>query len=390
MGNPLRILSVVNLPWDPRLGAARVWIELSEQWKRAGHSVERFCLSDAFPKKASRGVGTLQQMFFPRHAAKFVRDNAERFDVVDCLLGTLPFSKESLRFRGLLVGRSIGFYRSYEDFLRSVKKRWPNQPHGRWRGRFFYSLTRRQVFQQAHRAVRYCDLLNLPNEDELASMRENAPTTPAMLQPYGLTEADAAALQQAAANPEERLRAPHVVFIGMWSQRKGSLDWPQIIRRVRSARPETRFSFLGTSVPEQIVLGDLGFERADGIRCVSDYDPKELPRLLSDCTVGIFPSYIEGFGLAVLEKIAAGIPVVAYDVSGPRQILKTLRNELLTREGDVNSIADRAVEILNMSASEYGALSEKCRSIAVQFRWEKIAADTAREYAMALQTIVSR
>jgi len=112
--------------------------------------------------------------------------------------------------------------------------------------------------------------------------------------------------------------------------------------------------------------------------------------LLSDCTVGIFPSYIEGFGLAVLEKIAAGIPVVAYDVSGPRQILKTLRNELLTREGDVNSIADRAVEILNMSASEYGALSEKCRSIAVQFRWEKIAADTAREYAMALQTIVSR
>ena len=26
---PLRILAIVNLPWDARLGAARVWIELS-------------------------------------------------------------------------------------------------------------------------------------------------------------------------------------------------------------------------------------------------------------------------------------------------------------------------------------------------------------------------
>ena len=31
----LRILVIVNLPWDSRLGATRVWMELAEQW-RAG------------------------------------------------------------------------------------------------------------------------------------------------------------------------------------------------------------------------------------------------------------------------------------------------------------------------------------------------------------------
>ena len=389
MEKSLRILCIVNLPWDPRLGAARVWIELSEQWKRAGHSVERFCLSDAFPRKASRGVGTLQQMFFPRHAAGFVRENAARFDVVDCLLGTLPFSKENLRFRGLLVGRSIGFYRSYEEFLRSASKRWPNQPHGRWRGRFFYSLSRRELVRHAHRAVRHCDLLNLPNEDEFASMRESAPNTPAMVQPYGLTAPDAAALYEAAASPEERLRAKHVVFIGMWSPRKGSLDWRQIIAHVRRAVPDARFSFLGTSVPDHVVERDLGLGRGDGVECVSYYDPQELPRLLSDCTVGIFPSYIEGFGLAVLEKIAAGIPAVAYDVPGPRQILWTQREMLLTPEGNMEKIAARAVEILQMNVEPYRQLSDRCHALSTQFRWEEIARATAHAYCSALEKVRS-
>src|SRR2546426_10517731 len=95
MTSPLRILAIVNLPWDPRLGAARVWIELSEEWRKAGHTVEKFCLTDAFPKPtSSRGLSALRQMIFPSRAAAFVRQNADRFDIIDCLIGTLPFSKE--------------------------------------------------------------------------------------------------------------------------------------------------------------------------------------------------------------------------------------------------------------------------------------------------------
>ena len=55
MEKPLRILAVVNVPWDPRLGAARVWIELTDEWRKAGHQVEKFCLTDAFPEPASSG-----------------------------------------------------------------------------------------------------------------------------------------------------------------------------------------------------------------------------------------------------------------------------------------------------------------------------------------------
>jgi hypothetical protein len=115
---PLRILAVVNLPWDSRLGAARVWIELAKEWTRAGHVVEKFCLTDAYPKPAaSRASSALRQALFPARAAAYVRRNADRFDVIDCLIGVLPFSKRSLRFHGLLVARSVGTRRPLRRFL---------------------------------------------------------------------------------------------------------------------------------------------------------------------------------------------------------------------------------------------------------------------------------
>jgi len=150
--------------------------------------------------------------------------------------------------------------------------------------------------------------------------------------------------------------------------------------------PDIRFNFFGTMTNQQTVLNDLRLANPDGIRILPTFDREELPSLLSPCGVGLFPSYIEGFGLAVLEQLACGIPTIAYDASGPRQILKSLADICLVPVGNTGVMADRAVEILRLSPGEYGTLSARCRSIAEQFRWDKIAADTIDHYKAALAT----
>jgi glycosyltransferase involved in cell wall biosynthesis len=382
---PLRILIVVNLPWNVRLGAVRVWMELAKHWRESGHTVEKFCLTDAFPRPTeSRVLSSLRLIWFPRRAAEFVRQNANRFDIIDAHTGTLPFSKRRLRVDGLLVGRSVGLYRSYEQFTRSIHRRWPDEPRGKFLGRFFYWFITWKLARLSDRSIRFCDLINVPNEEELSSLQNSLATTkPIIVQPYGLNASDRDAFANAAQPAAIRSQNNEICFIGMWSLRKGSRDWAELIRQIRQAVPDAKFTFLGTMTDDDTLFKDLRVSESANIRHVPSYDPAELPNLLATGTVGVFPSYIEGFGLAVLEQLAAGIPTVAYDVPGPRQILKPLGDAVLAPAGNVSALAARAIAILRAELSEYQNLREQSLAIAAKYSWPQIAAETLRAYRRA-------
>lgn len=390
MDRPLHILVVVNLPWDERLGAVRVWFELAEQWLKAGHKVEKFCLTDAFPNPtSSAALYAWRQAVFARHAARFVRRHGAQFDVIDCLIGTLPFSKQSLSCKGLVVGRSVGLFLSYADFIQSSRRRWRDQPRGKFFGRLFYNFTSWLVRRSAERALALCDVINVPNDDEKRAVERCHADVQVIVQPYGLNQTERANLASAAQSSSVRLGRYEICFVGMWSVRKGSQDWPEIVRHIRAQIPDARFTFLGTMVDSEKVFADLQISNTGGIRCITAFDRKELPDLLGSCTVGLFPSYIEGFGISVIEQLAAGIPTIAYDVPGPRQIFASAPSKFLIAAGNATAMAERALEILRMSESDYASLSEDARRIAGMFRWEQIAADTIDEYAAAVAQLPS-
>ncbi|OLE98047.1 MAG: hypothetical protein AUG75_00970 [Cyanobacteria bacterium 13_1_20CM_4_61_6] len=250
-------------------------------------------------------------------------------------------------------------------------------------GRLFYTFTSWLLRRCANRALVHCDLFNVPNEDERQLLRKYS-VTPTIVLPYGLNETERAALAAAARLAPERLARKEICFVGMWGLRKGARDWPEIVRAILSEEPSARFTFLGTMTDEQTVLRDLQLRSSESIRCRTSYDPKELPRLIGGAAVGLFPSYIEGFGISVLEQLACGIPTIAYDVSGPRHIFAGSGARFLVPAGDARAMVNRALEILRMNESDYSALSAKSRQIVESFRWEQIAFDTIRKYAAAL------
>lgn len=389
MDQPLRILAVVNLPWDPRLGAARVWIELTQEWRKAGHTVEKFCLTDAFPEPPSSSAhAALRLLGFPQRAAEFIRKNADRFDVIDALIVTLPFSKKSLRFRGLLVARSVGLYLLYEKFERAAAKGETPAAEGKLFGRLFYWFFNRRARASSQTSIRHCDLLNLPNADELICVRQEIDSKkPAIVEPYGLRPERRHALFDAAAPAETRRQKKKIVFVGMWSPRKGAKDWGAIVRNVRKRIPDASFLFLGTMIANETVWKDLEMEPADFVEIVPQFDPDQLPRLLSDCTAGAFPSFVEGFGMAVVEQLAAGLPTVAYDASGPRDILRGELARLLVPIGDTERFAEVISNLLADDPATYQHLSAQSVELARRFSWPEIARHTAAEYQKHLHDV---
>lgn len=387
---PLRILVVVSYPWDARLGAPRVWIELAEQWRAQGNVVEKFSLSDAYPKGAGSGAKFLiRQLVFAFKAAAFIRRNADRFDVVDALIGDLPFSKAALKFRGLLVARSVGLHRFYNAFEKSVEKRWPGRSRSRWRGRLFYKLAGRLRVYVCENSLRHADLVNVANSSEAACLRKERSAHSVIVQPYGLTAERSAALRHSAATCEARRVQKSVCFIGMWGARKGAYDWPRIIELVRARVPGARFRFLGTMVEAERIAADLG-ENREGVEFISDYQPDALPGFLATSMVGAFPSYVEGFGLAVLEQLAAGIPTVAYDVPGPRDILSERLKELLVPAGHLEAFAHALTRILQLETDPYRELVERSAEAVAGYSWATIAEATLQAYRAALAELSPR
>ncbi|MFN2542850.1 MAG: glycosyltransferase family 4 protein [Chthoniobacterales bacterium] len=378
MHKPLRILMIVDLAWANRLGAIRVFAGLAEAWRLSGHTVEKYSLKEAYAKPARRRfVSLFRRLMFPWKAAVFVRQNRERFDVIESLLGALPFPKQRLQFDGLVVARSVGFYQLYPELEKAAAG---EQRRGKLLGRLFYSFFNRILRARSERALRNCDLLNLPNEHELKCLRQQGLTKPALVQPYGLAGSQRRKLLQSAAPPVERLSAKKVSCIGMWSPRKGACDWRRIIDLVRAAVPDARFLFLGTFVEDRQVLDDIGLGGADFIELVTQYKPGQLPQLLGDSTVGAFPSYAEAFGFGLLEQLAARVPCVAYASAGPRLSLENDLPELLVPVGDVEKFAETLVRILSSERAEYKQLAKRSAETAVRFDWATIAQETFEAY----------
>lgn len=383
---PLRILSLLNLDWNPHLGAARVYVELINEWRALGHTVEHFSFSEAFPNRhVSPREYAMRRLTFPRKAAEFVRGNAKRFDVIDALVGSVSASKRTLGFDGVLVARSVGSHRLYDQFERSVAVRWPGRKTGTVAGKLFYSGLNRWYMAECDAALRHADLVNVANIEEADFLRRNCRIDrPVIVEAYGLTSENRQALFSAAASPADKLKQKKVSFVGMWGPRKGAGVWGEIIRRVRERVPESQFCFLGTMVEPGAVLKDLGEVSSVGVTSVPEYRPEQLPSLLADCAIGAFPSYVEGFGLAVIEQLAAGIPTVAFDQGGPRDILRENLAQLLVPVDDIAGFADALIRLLDLSLADYEQLIQASLKTASRYSWSNIARDTLEKYRLAL------
>ena len=281
--------------------------------------------------------------------------------------------------------RSVGLYAFYREFARSPTNQLP--PH-KWKLRllnWLYSQREKREYPFYRRSLETCDLINLPNRDELAYVRsELGLGEKAFFFPFGLSQDRLNAFARAVQPAEVRLSSPTVAFIGTWGTRKGSRDWGEIIEGVQSRIPTARFRFLGTGLSKQAVLADIPPQHWDAGEILPRFNSEELPQLLGGVTVGAFPSYIEGFGFAVLEKLACGIPTVAYDVPGPREMLGDLDCRLRVPAGDPTQFSRRLVELLQLDAASYAQLSGNCVETARKFDWGKIAKDTLAVYRQFL------
>lgn len=127
-------------------------------------------------------------------------------------------------------------------------------------------------------------------------------------------------------------------------------------------------AFLGLDLPgTRLVIGD-GPERAalaaryPRARFTGYRHGDELAALLAGCDVLVFPSLTDTFGLTMIEALACGVPVAAFPVPGPLDVI----------EPDVTGVLDA-----DLGAAIRGALRldrRVCAERAAAFSWDAATA----------------
>ena len=384
MERPLRVLMVMHMSASLDKGGPRVQLELADEFRAHGCEVKVLARDEILGGPSVNRLG-LSALAFAVMAIRHVRKIAHNYDVIDAHQGNLPVSKERLGFDGLAVTRSAGLTPLHAEFNATAQRRWPHAARGHVLARLPRRLQRRRALKRAITTYQLCDLINVPNIDEYTYLAKRLGLGhKTVVLPNGLSEILMTQLHTTTVNRAKT--GPRVAFIGYWCPGKGSQDWPEIARRVRQRQPKASFLFLGTHTATAELVSSLGVPHCC-VDVVASYPSRALSRLLADVRVGAFPSYVEGFGLGVLEKMAAGIPSVCYDVPGPRETIGRVDSSLLVPAGDTKALAGRLVELLEMDDLTYSRLSARCRAVAEQFSWRLIGEETLAVYQERLQAL---
>lgn len=253
---------------------------------------------------------------------------ADRFDVVHWLFPQEPF--ELLYAPPRNVPYVIGPY----------GPRWPRLPRSRplRPGDVVRFLTKPLFDVRYRRAITAADAL-------LAATPEGAAAFPsfARVRPVSLPFA----VDTGRFRSSEPPREGPVLFTGKLERAKGVRELVEAFARVRSVLPSSRLVLAGEGPERSWIEGrarELGLNGS--LELLGAVPHSQIPALLRSASLLCLPSHGEPFGMALLEAMAAGRPVVAADAGGPAFLVDRERGGRLFELGNTAALAAALHDLL--------------------------------------------
>jgi glycosyltransferase involved in cell wall biosynthesis len=125
------------------------------------------------------------------------------------------------------------------------------------------------------------------------------------------------------------------------------------------------------------------------VRFYGRADGAELRELYRNADVFVLPSEREGMPLVLLEALAMGLPVVATDIPGNREIIFHGQNGALTPLGNPSALRQALLNITG-DPDTYRRMSEVSRRLAEKYSWETAITEFEQLYAKIYELYVCR
>lgn len=365
------ILFCTPAPLEKSLGHAKVVVELAEEMRLLNWDCKLLCPWDIAEANDPDPVKS-----FTANLTSYLKAKAADYDVVDYDHVFLPLARSEFNSGPLFVSRSV-LLAHHLEVISIPKRRGLKAKLGAVVRGGRRQIDQRRVISQAQLTLEAADLINVSNEDDQRELvKRGFSKDKIVVIPFGISRHRRLLFNRV---PSTSPKRPVVAFVGTFDYRKGAREFPKIVQAITHQIPDVRFKLLGLKgmyQTEAEIRSCFPRNIQRSLELVLTYKPEELPQLLSSCSVGIFPSYMEGFGFGVLEMLAASVPVIAYDAPGPPMMLSLAS---LVPRGDWHGMSEKVVNLLqNEEELMKARLQAKRRS--QDFNWDEIAQTTSEQY----------
>lgn len=295
------------------------------------------------------------------------------------------------------------YLRSWSDSLpRNIRRRLLMEPFGPRGADLFHGLNQRlPSIRMRHAVVTFHDLFVLSGEYSTpdfrarftAQAREAAARADILISVSEFTKSQLTGLLGV---EPSRIRVVHhgirQLAVPPASREKTILTVGAIQKRKNLIRLVEAFETLGADW-KLVLAGSSGYGAADilaridssparaRIQVTGYITPEELGGWYSRSSIFAFPSLDEGFGMPVLEAMAAGIPVVTSNRSALAEVAADAA--LLVEPERTESIAE-ALHTLTTNHPMWQELQQRGRARAKVFSWEKAVRETWDVYRNVL------
>jgi len=139
--------------------------------------------------------------------------------------------------------------------------------------------------------------------------------------------------------------APRVTYLGVVKEAKGVYELLDAFAAVAAKHFEARLVVAGSGELEKLRYKACERDLYDAIDTPGWIDGAEKDAVLRDASVFVLPSHFEALPMALLEAMAAGLPVIATRVGGIPDVVTDGRDGVLVEARDAEGLA-RAIDAL--------------------------------------------
>jgi glycosyltransferase involved in cell wall biosynthesis len=175
-------------------------------------------------------------------------------------------------------------------------------------------------------------------------------------------------------------------MVGRLLREKGVREYVEAAALVRRKLPGVRFLLAGDADagnPSSIDANTIAEWQGRGdVRFLGHRS--DIRDLIQAADLAVLPSYREGAPRSLIEAAACGLPIVATDVPGCREVVSHKINGLLVPPFNSRLLAEAIVELLNDRELRV-AMGKRSRTVACElFSEDRVIRETMKVYSAAL------